>query len=209
MIVFSSDAIADVTVRLDATPALPKGYGGWEVVSRPRRKGLTQYVGKDPIRMSVAVLFDGFKSGQGQEIPISRMTRMALPPSAGAEPPQIKVSGPGLPNTGVVDWVIEDLTWGQNVIYENVGGVTVRTRQDCVVSLLEYVDPTREAFKSLPGLSVVSGKKKVPTRVTIKAGMTLQQLAARYYGDASKWKKIAEANNIRDPKHLPKTVRLP
>jgi nucleoid-associated protein YgaU len=87
----------------------------------------------------------------------------------------------------------------------------MRTRQDCVVTLLEYVAPDRDAFKSLPGLSVTSGKKKIPSRVTVKAGQTLQQIAMAVYGDAGKWQKIATANNIRDPKQIKKgtVLRIP
>lgn len=42
----------------------------------------------------------------------------------------------------------------------------------------------------------IIGKKKV------EKGDTLSQLALDYYGDASKWKLIAEANKIKDPKKL-------
>ncbi len=39
-------------------------------------------------------------------------------------------------------------------------------------------------------------------------GQTLSGLAANYLGDASKWRQIAEANNIDDPFHVPPGTQL-
>ena len=36
----------------------------------------------------------------------------------------------------------------------------------------------------------------------MKRGDTLSSIAAKFYRDASKWRKIADANGIRDPKNL-------
>lgn len=200
-VTFSAPNIADVVVALASQPTqITSGYGGWSVVNRPRRKGLTQWDGKDPLRMGIPVLFDGWFSSQGQEVPISRLSRMGLPPRDGEEPPVITVDGVAIPDPGPKRWVIENLQWGTDVLWETVGGVTVRLRQDCTVFLLEYVAPDREAFRSLPGLSISSGKGKVPTRITVKKGQTLQQIAAQVYGSASQWKKIAKANKLRDTK---------
>ena len=48
-------------------------------------------------------------------------------------------------------------------------------------------------------------------RHTVRRGDTLQDIAARVYADAARWRAIAEANDIRDPRRLPPgtVLRLP
>src|SRR5262252_2873030 len=65
---FSCDAVADCYAFLDSTPPqITGGYGGWTVTNRERRVGLTQWQGKDPIRMALSIIFDGVITDQGQE----------------------------------------------------------------------------------------------------------------------------------------------
>lgn len=211
-VTFSADGIPDVTVLLDETPAnVPSGYGGWVIVPRQRRIGLTQWNGKDPIRLVIPVLFDGVKRGLGQELGISHLSRMALPPIGGGEPPVITVSGVAVPSPGPSQWVIENLAWGtQKVEWQTVSnGVTTRIRQDCVVNLLEYRGDDRTAFKS-PALGVVGGKSKTgwPKKYVTVKGDTLQSVAAHFYKNAAKWKQIAKANSITDPRSVVKGTTL-
>jgi hypothetical protein len=44
--------------------------------------------------------------------------------------------------------------------------------------------------------------KKRPRFHTWQKGDTLVKVAVRYYGEAAVWRKIADANNIRDPKNI-------
>jgi len=43
-------------------------------------------------------------------------------------------------------------------------------------------------------------KTGAPKRYTVKAGESLSNIAARFYGSADAWKALADANGIRDPK---------
>lgn len=215
-VTFSADGIGSAVALLDSTPVnIPSGYGGWTVTSRQRRIGLTVWQGKDPIRMAVAVLFDGYADGISQEVHISRLSRMGLPPASGGEPPVVTVAGLGVPKPGPVQWVIETLAWGSNVLYETASnGVMARLRQDCVVNLLQYVADDRTAFKNLaPGGAIATGSSKSgwPKTYTAKTGDTLNSIAKRFYGDASKWKKIGNANGIIDPKAVKQgqKIRIP
>lgn len=204
MVTFSCEAIRPVQVMLDETPAsVTGGYGGWTVVPRQRRVGITQWIGKDPFRMAIPILFDGFKSATGCELDISRLSRMALPPAGGGEPPVIQVRGAAIPRPGPTKWVIESITWGTNkVVWDSVGGgVRARTRQDAVVNLLQYASEDRVAFAAMPAI-VKNGPSKVgwPKSHFLRQGETLQSVAVLYYGDSSSWTKIAAANGLRDPK---------
>lgn len=44
-----------------------------------------------------------------------------------------------------------------------------------------------------------SGVDSLHTVHRVQTGETLDRLAARYYGDAAKWRRIAEANDVLDP----------
>lgn len=203
-VVISAPGVPDVVGLLDANPVqIQSGYGGWTVVSRQRRVGLTQWQGKDPLRMSVPVMLDGVTTQLGQELQISHLSRMALPPTSGGEPPVVKISGHGVPKPGPTDWVIENLQWGSNVIWDLVGGVWSRIRQDVIVNLLEYRGDDRATFKAInPG--VILGKSTVgwPKTYTVKSGDTLKSIAAQFYGTSTKWKQIAKLNEITDPSNL-------
>lgn len=214
-VTFSCEGISPVTVLLDETAAsVTGGYGGWTVVSRQRRVGLTQWQGKDPIRMAIPILFDGFANSAGVEIDISRLSRMALPPSGGGEPPHIKVKGAAVPSPGPTDWVIENIAWGTaKVIYGmTAGGVSARMRQDAVINIMEYRHEDRVAFATLPSAGLL-GASKVgwPKTYILKRGESLQSVAVKFYHDATKWKQIADANNLIDPRSakIGATLRIP
>jgi nucleoid-associated protein YgaU len=92
-------------------------------------------------------------------------------------------------------------------MWESIGGVSVRVRQDATVSVMQYIDEDRVAFKGLrPGTKLSNGQSSLgwPKKYTAKEGDTLQKVAAKFYGDASKWHRIADANGIRDPKAIKK-----
>jgi hypothetical protein len=130
---------------------------------------------------------------------------MSLPPAGGkGEPPVVGVSGNGVPYSGIEDWVIENLLWGTNVLYEkDNNGTMSRMRQDCVVNLIEFVDEDRVAFSGLGTQPTTSQPHSTggnrALQYTVQQGDSLNVIAARVYGDSTAWPTIAEFNNLRDP----------
>lgn len=225
-VTFHSEGISAVSVLLNDTAAqITGGYGGWTVTSRQQRIGLTMWQGKDPIRMALSILFDGYMEGVSQEVSISRLSRMALPPTPGEEPPVVTISGSAVPRPGPTKWVIENLQWGTNVIWDRSpsAGNIVRLRQDCVVNLIQYVAEDRAAFSSIlphkTGTAKKPGSKGYqkpthPKQATKHSKPEhLQKVANRVYkspkpGD---WKLIAQANDVRDPRNAKtnKPLKIP
>ena len=189
-------------LRGDGPPKIVGGAGGWDVVRRPRRTALTQWVGREPYRMDVPILFDGLRLQEGVENDIRLLNQMSL----GFDydpPPTITVLG-ALPVNGAT-WVIENIDWGDEVYWrQSAQGRYFRQRQDALVHLLQYQAEARLKItmpKSLPNEFIVP-----------RDGFTLREVAKNMYGDGDRWKEIQKANTgIRDPNKLRKGqhIRVP
>jgi len=194
------------------------GYGGWQTVSRWRRVAITQFNGADPVRISLPIVFDGFREGKGQEIAISHLERMARSPGDGKEPPTVDIFG-AVPRRDIDKWVIESLDYSQQrkVIWDVVGGVAVRLRQDVVVNLLQAVDDDRVALANLAGTGFGAGGNPGGARPTprdkfyvVKQGDTIWSISKHEYGSPKWYRDIMKANHLRSPWVKPgKKLRMP
>lgn len=59
-----------------------------------------------------------------------------------------------------------------------------------------------ETKKTDTGLNNRPDESDTPKNVTVVKNDTLWDYAVKYYGDGTQWKKIAEANGIKDPKKM-------
>lgn len=76
--------------------------------------------------------------------------------------------------------------------YFTSGGTPLRARAN--LTLQQYKDPTDQ-----PRQNPTSGTPR-PHRVhRVQPGETLDRIAARHYGEPTRWRAIAEANGIEDP----------
>jgi len=201
----------------ETAPSISGGYGGWEVVARPHRVSLTNWIGRDPVRMALPIMFDGFIAGDSIEPNITQLTRMGQPDDDG-EPPTLKVHG-AVPRKDVSKWVIESLDWGTNIIWGmNPNGVSVRVRQDVTVNLLQFVAPDRAQLGGIqpPRPLPKKGRPKPRHKFhVIKKGDTIAKISTAEYGASLYQHDIAVANGIRDPKvittkkWLGKSLRMP
>ena len=199
------------------TPPVPAGgFGGWQLVARPRRKALTRWKGINPFQQTLSLIFDGFDTDTSVEDSCLTLERMAQPPAARTDPPLIKIVG-AVPHPELV-YVIGDgnggdgLAWDASPIYSPSG---YRVRQEVVITLLEYVPDDRIA--GLPAASrarqqassdsarAAAAAGGHPTRshtYTVKGGDTLTSIAARELGSATRWTEIGQLNGLADPYHL-------
>jgi nucleoid-associated protein YgaU len=203
IVIFRSSSGSEVAAyRGDGSPKMTGGSGGWDVVARPRRIALTQWTGREPYRMDVPVLFDGYRHSQSVEEDIARLNQMSM----GADfkpPPTVTIEG-AVPIKGAT-WVIESIDWGDEVYWQiSDQGRYYRQRQDAVVHLLQY-----QAEKRLK----ITMPKSLPNQFIVpRNGYTMKEVAKAMYGNANRWTDIKKANpKIRDPNNLKyKTVlRVP
>lgn len=145
-----------ITAWIGEAGASPTGgFGGWEMTARPRRVGITQWRGREPIQMDLPLVIDaeafGGNSGDSVELAISKLERMALPYKT--TPPLIKLN-PSVPNmiqhTDKV-WIINGFTWGTSLRdLQQIGKQTVgdRVRQEVTLALVSYVAVTTVKLKA-------------------------------------------------------------
>jgi hypothetical protein len=196
-VTFTSDSNLSVTVLLDAnSPYITGGYGGWEIIDRPKRVGLTRYRGREPFRQDISILFDGAANEDSQEINISDLSRMAEQPGALQPPPTVRIDGTVLREDLV--WVIENITWdSNNVMWSYAGGTPFRIRQSAVVHLLQFVDD--EVIVTAPSPAIAAKPTTPTTKIEVPEGMNLRQVAQANYGDPDKYIMIIVANPWLDP----------
>ena len=205
-----------VVCRLDAEP--PKivgGYGGWEMVDRPRRVAVTVWEGRQPRQMSLPIVLDEFKSRRSV-VPLMRdLEKLALP-FADPEPPRVRIDGPGITHTDIV-WLVNNIEWGESSFDEI--DRDRRTRQRAVLSLIAYSAPDRLATGGAAAAAARLAAQKTASKTagyvyTVKQSDLrngLSGIAARELGNSTRWKEIATLNEIRDPKRIRtgQKIRIP
>lgn len=143
----------EVKALLGADPPTPTGgYGGWDIVGRPRRVGLTQWNGRQPIQMDVSILFDGFKNDESVEYECVRLERMALPFIN--EPPVVRLFGSSIPHNDL-DWVINNIAWGSSIKLKNGD----RIRQEATISLISYQSADKVRLSAAKKARAKKGRK--------------------------------------------------
>lgn len=184
----ASNGTAVSALRGETAPKITAGGGGWEIEPRPRRVGLTIWKGRDPYRMDVPILFDGFMDDRSVEADIAVLNQMQMGSDL-TQPPTVLLEG-GVPVKGI-RWVIESIDWGDNVYWEHGGSNPFRTRQDAIVKLIQYNPEDR--------VTIRRDAATKPNRYTVKSGDTLRSIAKDLYDDVNKWRTIATANKLRVP----------
>lgn len=127
-------------LHLVGDDTLDGGVGGWEVVSRPRRRGTAEWVGVEPWTMTLPLVTSGVDTrGPGQhasvEAKIKRLVALATKTAKSGEPPILVVAGPLRLPDPKMRWVITGFEWGAQM-RDKRGR---RIQQDVTVTLLEYV----------------------------------------------------------------------
>jgi hypothetical protein len=176
---------------------LKGGFGGWKVTDRPHRVGITEWMGRDPYGMDLSIIVDSYLVQQSVEDDIRILERMGLPgmPLPGYTPPLLTLKG-AVPRPDL-QWVLNDITYGALIRHRD----GYRMRQEFTLDLLRYVMPdTAEISAAEIARAAVKKSTKGNTKTyTAKEGDTLFGIAAQFLGSGKLWKKIGDANDIRDP----------
>jgi LysM repeat protein len=210
-----SGSAGSFTVALGPTmPSLSDGYSGWNEVTRPRRRAMTEWSGVAARKASLQVLFDGFADGASVQGDVDALMKAYTPNDGTTEPPTLKVSG-AWPIPSTVPWVVNGVTWDEWI--RDTSGDPVRVLMS--LSFLEYVSPdpimgtntvVTRAKAANAAKPAAKAKAKTPVYV-VKPNDTLSGIAAEKLGDWRRYTEIAKLNGIRDPNRIPvgATLKLP
>lgn len=225
----SDDQKYNFVCRLgDASPTITEGYGGWQVIERPRRRGLVEWKGNSPRAIEIAVLFDEFRANDGiaVEAAIQNLEKMAglfHPIDGDGQPPLVVFHANGVVpydyhDNGSLQWVIANVTWGD--ADRNYEGN--RIRQAATITVWQHDEdhlvssPAGKAkAKNNPTKSNINRKARHKTHTVIQ-GETLLTIAALELGNYKRWREIAKKNlkhgkprrNSKDLK-VGETLRMP
>jgi hypothetical protein len=195
-------------------PRVVSNYGGYQVTPRQRELGLTDWIGRDPIKVHFDILFDEFRAQRSVEGRCRTLERMAGMWLDDPEPPLLTVDAVGaIPHDNSIApnrrWVVETLEWSDE--FEERLDRGDRCRAVALVTLMQYVEDRR--IKKLSAAHQRRKKKKQKKRrsgrrgsgrrrATVRPSDTLMSIASEHLGDQTRWPEIAELNGLRDPRLL-------
>lgn len=205
---------------MTSAPVPVAGYGGWVKVQRPKRKSITEWLGREPLSLEIDFLIDHNDDGNGKlcELEIRDLEKLAGQEAKGEDDPPLfqlqsapeQLMPHGFARAPHAKYFIESgPAWDKESVITNPEGR--RLRIGGTITVTQFSEDSRlERLKRRK-----RGGRSRRDFYTIKKGDTLQKIAARkdVYGDAKKWKLIAKANKIRDPKlgdkWVGKKIRIP
>lgn len=220
--IFDSD-VPNIHVEgwLTTAPVLTAGGGGWSRVARPRRKSITEWLGRDSVSLELEFLLepdlfdDDPQQGQGVEDACRDLESLWGIESTDPEPAVFKVSShpaPLMPHgqhrASHVRYFIETLSYDKaQVIYNREGN---RIKAAGTITITQFVEDEHISAVKARRARKPRSRRPKPKHKThvVKRGETLSKIAAIEYGNAKYWKDIAKANHIRDPHSIKQGQRL-
>lgn len=210
----SPKASTRVNFQYDPESCDPSGgVGGWTEVPRPLTVAGTEFTGTPLLKLTIVLMLDGYASGASIEPTIAQYYAWGTAPT-GRTPPVLQL------HYGVYDrlrWVIQDVQVANALRGGPNSGSAQRTQAQVTLTLLEYqgLTASRTAADSVRSQIIATNtatgngaKNPAVATYTVHPGDTLQKIAARQLGNASRWGEIAKLNGIKDPVHLKVGVRL-
>ena len=189
--------------------ALEEG-SAWKEQPKPRHKAELQYSGWQLKSISLELFFDTYETKTDVRIITGEFAKLLIPTindgKNGKRPSKVKlVWGPADPNatSGItnVEWVLEKLS--QKFTLFTGDGMPVRATLN--VTFKEFIEP-KKVLKQNPRRNSFPEKN-----YTVKTGDTIAGVAAAIWNDPTKWRIIADRNEIDNPRLLEvgKTLSIP
>lgn len=171
-------ASIDLMMGEDA-PSFGGGYGGFEEVERPKRSPIPEWKAAPARTLELALMLDGFVDDRAVDGELFQLSRLASNDGLNA-PPKVKVTGTGVPGSGLIAWYVTDFTWTPTAL--NDAGAP--TRVSVTLAFIEAVADdaiertTRDRVRLYP----------------VKKGDTLTSIAAEVLGFGGRWRELLAAN---------------
>lgn len=165
-------------------------YDAGEELVKPPKPEFKRY-GRSTLTLST-LYFDTYETGEDLTKTTNdlwKLMRPVDPDDPESTPPEVKFKWASFEFTAV----ITDMTI-KYTLFDKDGNPV---RAEVSVSFMQSEDPTR-----YPHQNPTSGGGPIQEIHKVIRGDRLDLIAARVYGDATQWRRIAEYNRIRNPKTL-------
>jgi nucleoid-associated protein YgaU len=157
-----------------------------------------QYTGGDRKRLSMELFYDTYETKEDVRFYTGKLSKLLAVTTDGGnngkQPPTLQLSwGKANADLGFPFKCVLESLKQQFTLFES-DGTPVRAKVS--VSFKEYELPKKEQKRDNP-------RGSYPARTyTVREGDTLSSIAAAVWKDPLKWRKLADANNIRNPRVL-------
>lgn len=107
------------TLLGEDVPRIVGGYGGWDTIDRPRKRGAVEYAGPGPLQLQLEIVLDAWgwdvlKDNVNTDL--LALESMSKPSGANKPPPTVTVTGKAIPQDKSMPWVIDNITWGTTIL---------------------------------------------------------------------------------------------
>lgn len=204
-IISEDDGTTFIATFADGSPLVTDGYGGWQVINRPRKLGVVEWQGRNPIAIEIPFIIDFWLAAivnpgvhcEGKVAKLEKLCGFGT----NRQPPVCKVQSQGviphdLTNNKTMRWVIESVTWDRDLELRN-NRTGKRLRCGGTIQIRQFTTARDILHKIKP-----NARARKPRVYIVKKGDTLSKIAKHYYHDPHKWKIIADANKLRDRRSI-------
>lgn len=207
----------ELGVRLEMTgPVARSGVGSkWETIDRPMRQDSQAWVGKQLERQSFPVIFEGAQGPTDTEPApvhqaVNAMLALLFPLPGEFTPPILNVDGPLQGRRGAQQWQLELAEQTGDALRRDSDGYVWQTFYDITLALYVPVEtitttppasPAAAAVAAAPAPASAANGSGSRTYVVV-SGDTLQRIAQRQLGSATRWRDIASLNGLSNPNLL-------
>lgn len=198
LIITNLDNKQDFKVLFNPTEYTIEDGSKWQDQEGNRRRPELQYTGGERKRLTMELFFDTYEAGTDVRVHTDKFAQLLVVTTDngnnGKRPPLVQLtwgsskSASGFPFVGVLE------TLKQQFVLFNNDGLPVRAKLN--VTFKEYRLPAAE-------LKAEPRRHSFPVRTyTVREGDTLSGIAAAHWNDPFKWRLIAAANELDNPRLL-------
>jgi hypothetical protein len=200
LFIFNFDTGDVIDVLFNPTEYTVEESNSWEEQARERQKPELQFTSQSLKKVSMELFFDTYEQKIDVRTHTNKIARLLVvseDDGDGARPPIVELNwGPADPDTtnGIFPFVCVLDSVSQKFTLFSDAGMPVRATLS--VAFTEYTLPIEEAKRK-------PRRGSFPARThTVTAGETLDRIAAALWKAPHLWRRIAEANDIDNPRLL-------
>jgi len=193
----NEDTSEEFSVLFNPTEYMIEDSAKWEAQERMGQASELHYTGNERKKLTMELFFDSYESRTDVREHTSKIAGLLVFNQDKHRPPKVTLSwgtaAPGGPHADF-PFTCVLVTLKQTFVLFHADGTPARAK--LATTFLEF---------SLPEEELEENEPRSPDRTKayiVKKGDTVSGIAAMFYNDPRRWRAIAEANNVENPRIL-------